>query len=45
MEKKITNEEIMAALEIMDKKLNIIVNVMLKANEELTKEGVVKENA
>lgn len=45
MEKKVTNEEILAALEIMDKKLNLVVNVMLKANEELTKEGVVKENA
>jgi hypothetical protein len=45
MEKKVTNEEILAALEIMDKKLNLVVNVMLKANEELTKEGVVKDNA
>ena len=45
MEEKVTNEEILAALEIMDKKLNLVVNVMLKANEELTKEGVVKDNA
>lgn len=37
MEKKVTNEDIMAALEVMDKKLNILVNVMLKVNEELDK--------
>lgn len=37
MEKKVTNEDILAALEVMDKKLNIVVNVMLKINEELDK--------
>lgn len=37
MEKKVTNEDILTALEVMDKKLNILVNVMLKVNEELDK--------
>lgn len=37
MEKAVTNEELLAALEIMDKKINIITNVMLKINEELDK--------
>lgn len=37
MEKKVTNEDILTALEVMDKKLNILVNVMLKVNDELDK--------
>lgn len=37
MEKQVTNEDILTALEVMDKKLNILVNVMLKVNEELDK--------
>lgn len=35
MSNKVTNEEILAALEVMDKKLNLVCNVMLKVNEKL----------
>lgn len=33
--KPITNEELLAALEIMDKKLNIVCNVMLELQKYL----------
>lgn len=36
---EVSNADLISALEVMDKKLNILVNVMLKINDEIDKKN------